>query len=67
MRAENNEPSFKDPVCGMKVSRLTAIDEYKYSGKSYYFCAQSCREAFEVEPEKYIRQHRQRGIKSKPA
>lgn len=65
MRQENNERSFKDPVCGMEVSRMTAIDEYTYSGKTYYFCARSCREAFEAEPEKYIQQHRQHGFKSK--
>ena len=60
---QNNEPGFKDPVCGMEVSRTTAIDEYSYQGKTYYFCARSCREAFEAEPEKYIRQHRQHGVK----
>lgn len=65
MKQENNERSFKDPVCGMEVSRITAIDEYKYSGKTYYFCAQSCKEAFESDPEKYIHQHRQHGFKSK--
>jgi len=60
---QSNEPGFKDPVCGMEVSRTTAIEEYVYQGKTYYFCAGSCREAFEAEPEKYIRQHRQRGVK----
>ncbi len=65
MRPENNERNFKDPVCGMEVSRLSAVSEYSYSGKSYYFCAESCREAFEAEPEKYVLQHRQHGIKSK--
>ncbi len=65
MRQENNERNFKDPVCGMEVSRLAAIDEYTYSGKTYYFCAVSCREAFEAEPEKYIHRHRQHGIRPK--
>jgi hypothetical protein len=31
--------SFKDPVCGMEVSRMTAIDEFLHLGKAYYFCA----------------------------
>ena len=35
----NHETSFKDPVCGMEVSRTTAIDEFTYLGKAYYFCA----------------------------
>jgi YHS domain-containing protein len=63
--SRNHETSFKDPVCGMEVSRTTAIDEFTYLGKAYYFCAGICREAFEAEPEKYIHRHRQHGIKPK--
>ena len=60
---QNNKDSFKDPVCGMEVSRNTAMDECDYRGKTYYFCAGICREAFEAEPEKYIGHHRQHGMK----
>ena len=63
MKYQSNEQGFKDPVCGMEVSRLTAIDECVYQDKTYYFCAGTCREAFEANPEKYIRHHRQRGYK----
>ena len=59
---QRNEPVFKDPVCGMEISLMTAIEEYIYQGKTYYFCAGSCREAFVANPEKYIRQHRQHGV-----
>lgn len=65
MKQQSNERSFKDPVCGMEVSRTTAIEECVYQGKTYYFCAGTCLEAFEAEPEKYLRQHRQHGIKKK--
>lgn len=65
MKHQSKERSFKDPVCGMEISRMSAIDELEYQGKTYYFCARSCREAFETEPEKYILQHRQRGIQQK--
>lgn len=65
MKPKNNEFNFKDPVCGMEVSRLSAVDEYTYSGKTYYFCAHSCKESFEADPEKYVPRHRQHGIKSK--
>jgi YHS domain-containing protein len=61
----NHETSFKDPVCGMEVSRTTAIEEFVFLGKTYYFCAGICREAFEAEPDKYIHRHRQHGIKPK--
>lgn len=63
MKHQKEERSFKDPVCGMEVSRLTAIAESVYQGKTYYFCAESCREAFEAEPENYLRHHRQHGMK----
>lgn len=63
MKQQNNDRSFKDPVCGMEVSRITAVEECEYHGKTYYFCAKVCRESFEAEPEKYIHHHRQHGIK----
>ncbi len=50
--AANN--TFKDPVCKMIVSRLTAATTYDYKGKTYYFCAEICRDKFENNPEKYI-------------
>ncbi len=62
-KQQDSEPSHKDPVCGMEISRTTAIEECAYQGKTYYFCAGCCRVAFEAEPEKYIQQHRQRGVK----
>jgi YHS domain-containing protein len=44
-----------DPVCGMEVepgrTRLVAV----YQGHSYWFCAGACREAFEVNPRKYLK------------
>jgi len=61
MKHQNSDRTFKDPVCGMEVSHLTAIEEVDYKGKRYYFCAGVCKEAFEAEPEKYIIHHRQHG------
>lgn len=65
MRRENDERSFRDPVCGMVVSRLTAAGEYGHQGKRYYFCSPDCLEAFKMEPWRYLRRHRQRGAKPK--
>lgn len=45
---------FKDPVCGMEVSKLTAPATSEHKGKTYYFCAEICRDKFEKEPDKYI-------------
>ena len=61
MKHQDDERAFKDPVCGMEVSRLTAIAETGYEGKTYYFCSDACREAFEAEPGKYVKHHRQHG------
>ncbi len=63
-RGAQNEQVFIDPVCGMEVCHMSAMAECLYQGKTYYFCAAICREAFEAEPEKYIRPHRQHGVKS---
>jgi len=63
MKQKNDERIFKDPVCGMEVSHLTAVEEYEYEGKTYYFCASACRESFEAKPEEYIHHHRQHGMK----
>jgi YHS domain-containing protein len=43
----------KDPVCGMQVDESKAAAKSEYKAKSYYFCSNHCREAFEKEPEKY--------------
>lgn len=44
----------KDPVCGMEVDENTAAGRSEYQGKTYYFCAPGCKQAFDKEPAKYI-------------
>lgn len=53
MKMKEGQDAYKDPVCGMVVSRLTAPATYEYEGKTYYFCAGVCRDKFEADPEKY--------------
>lgn|GEM_PF-756889 len=65
MKHQDSERTFRDPVCGMEVSRLSAVEAYDYQGKIYYFCSGHCREVFEAEPDKYLRHHRQHGVKRK--
>ncbi len=64
MKSRHNEAeqNFRDPVCGMEVSHKTAIETCEYQGKTYYFCAGACRQAFESDPAKYLRHHRQHGL-----
>jgi len=44
----------RDPVCGMAVDETQAAATSAYKGKTYYFCAQSCKEKFDQSPEKYL-------------
>jgi Cu+-exporting ATPase len=44
-----------DLVCGMTVAPETAAAEYKYNGRTYYFCAVGCKERFAADPEKYLK------------
>lgn len=44
----------KDPVCGMEVDEKAAAGKSEYKGKTYYFCAPGCKQAFDKDPEKYL-------------
>jgi Cu+-exporting ATPase len=52
---ENKEGNI-DPVCGMTVTKENAACSYDYNGKTYYFCAASCKDEFAATPGKYLRQ-----------
>lgn len=43
-----------DPVCKMTVTEEDAACSYEFKGKKYYFCAESCREQFESDPENFL-------------
>ncbi|MFQ5683314.1 MAG: YHS domain-containing protein [Candidatus Binatia bacterium] len=43
----------KDPVCGMDVDEKKAVAVFNYKDRTYYFCAEACKRAFEKDPEKY--------------
>lgn len=42
-----------DPVCKMTVDEKKATLKSEYEGKTYYFCAASCKATFEKNPAKY--------------
>ena len=44
----------RDPVCGMEVKESSAAAALEYKGQKFYFCAVSCYEAFEKDPERYL-------------
>jgi YHS domain-containing protein len=43
-----------DPVCGMKVDREKAATK-EVAGEIHHFCSAGCLQAFEAEPERYVR------------
>jgi YHS domain-containing protein len=43
----------KDPVCGMMVDEKKAKLKSDYNGKTYFFCAPSCKATFDKNPAKY--------------
>ena len=42
-----------DPVCNMVIEESKAAATSTYKGKTYYFCAVSCKTTFDKNPEKY--------------
>lgn len=43
-----------DPVCGMHIDSEEAAATFEYEGRTYHFCSQACREAFEANPSSYV-------------
>ena len=50
---------LRDPVCGMTVTYESAEARSEYNGQTYYFCSMDCKEQFDKDPERYIRQEQQ--------
>jgi YHS domain-containing protein len=45
----------KDPVCGMTVDEKKAKWKSEYEGKTYYFCAERCKQAFDKNPKRFVK------------
>jgi YHS domain-containing protein len=43
-----------DPVCGMHIESEEAAGTLEYKGKTYFFCSQTCHDAFEADPGSYL-------------
>jgi YHS domain-containing protein len=48
------EQTVVDPVCQMQVNPSEAAGTSVYQGKTYYFCAVGCKQAFDKHPEQYV-------------
>jgi YHS domain-containing protein len=51
---ENVSKVRRDPVCKMEVKDECRIVS-NYKGEEYQFCSEDCKQAFELDPEKYIK------------
>jgi Cu+-exporting ATPase len=45
----------KDPVCGMDIEEKDAAGTSAYEGRTYYFCATSCKETFDRFPSRFVK------------
>ena len=43
-----------DPVCKVEVNPESAEAQAEYCGLTFYFCSETCKEAFDRDPERYI-------------
>src|SRR6188508_1932905 len=43
-----------DPVCGMTIAPADAVGHAEHRGHTYYFCHQSCLDAFVADPEQFL-------------
>ena len=46
----------KDVVCGMQVDSQKAAARSDYNGKTYYFCSPVCKNKFDKDPQRYIKE-----------
>ncbi len=44
-----------DPVCRVELDEQNAIATSEFQGKVYWFCTHTCKEAFDEDPEKYLK------------
>ena len=48
----------KDPVCGMDIEEKDAAGTSGYRGRTYYFCSLSCKQDFDKDPEKFLKEEK---------
>lgn len=56
--APSSKETAKDPICGMVIPKATALRTER-SGRTYYFCSQSCLNTF-LDPDQELKSTRKR-------
>lgn len=54
MKRTSDSSAVTDPVCGMKINPADAAATSFVEGKTYYFCANSCKSTFERDPLSFV-------------
>ena len=54
-RSRSGAKLARDPVCGMTVDEKKSSLKSEYQGQTYYFCATSCKKAFDKDPGRYAK------------
>jgi Cu+-exporting ATPase len=54
MSAVAGETKVTDPVCGMMFPPTEAAATHSHQGRTFYFCATSCRDRFRASPESFL-------------
>ena len=44
-----------DVVCKMQVNEKTARWKSEHKGKTYYFCAEVCKQKFDKSPDRFVK------------
>ena len=50
----SSQTEVVDPVCGMTITPADAVGHSEHRGQTYYFCHQSCLDAFVADPEQFL-------------
>ncbi len=53
-REDFDDEAATDPVCGMRISRSSAVASDSYRGHPYFFCSRECQEKFAHEPTAFV-------------
>jgi Cu+-exporting ATPase len=43
-----------DPVCGMTIEEEDAVGSFEHQGVRYFFCAESCLDRFQADPQAFL-------------
>jgi YHS domain-containing protein len=54
MAVQPQKDRYVDPVCHMEVAKSGIVPSLNYNGGTYYFCTESCRQAFIGNPARYL-------------